>query len=258
MRKLIVGAVAGVLVLAMAAVAMAETVQTYKQTFSQTKAGKSTGTTFSTSSIDEANTGRNKQPKRVTQFDITFPKGTIVNYKALPVCTATEEEFVAEANPDAACPAKSKIGSGDVKARIPFKIGADEELTGTVNGYNGKGQLLLFVSIQSPIGNQTLLIKGKLKSSKTSTTLKTTVPASCVPPGIPSNQCKDGTGTSQYAILTYFSLKVKPGTSGSGSKKKTYMTTPTKCSGGSWTFAADITYDDGTDFQHDSKTPCKK
>ena len=254
MRKYAIGALVGVLVLAVAAVAMADTTQTYKQTFSAKKPGASTGTTFSTTSTDDANTTRNKQPKRTTEFDITFPKGTIINNKALPQCKATEEDFTNADNPDAACPG-AKIGSGDVKARLPF---TSDDLTGTVTAYNGKGKLLLWVVIQSPLGNQTLLIQGKLKSSKTKTTLNTTVPASCVPPGIPTNDCKDGAGTSQFAILTFFSLKTKAATSGKGKKKQTYMTTPAKCTGGKWSFNADITYDDGTHFKSASATPCKK
>ena len=250
MRKFIVGALAGVLVLAVAAVAMADTVQTYKQSFSAKKPGASTGTTFSTTSTDESNTSRNKQPKRTTEFDITFPKGTVINSKAMKQCSATEEDFTNADNPDDACPG-SKIGTGDVKARLP--INNTEDLTGTVTAYNGKGKLLLWVVVQSPLGNQTLLITGKLKSSAKSTTLKTPVPPSCVPPGIPSNDCKDGNGTPQYAILTSFNLKTKAYKKG----KKVYMKTPAKCSG-KWTFAADIAYDDGSHFKTKSTTPCKK
>jgi hypothetical protein len=250
MRKFAVGALVGVLVLAVAAVAMADTNQTYKQTFSQKKAGASTGTTFSTTSTDPQNTGRNEQPKRTTQFNITFPKGTVIDNKALPQCKATEEDFTNADNPDDACPG-SKIGNGTVKARLP--ISGSDDLTGTVTGYNGKGKLLLWVVVQSPLGNQTLLIEGKLKSSKKATTLKTPVPPSCVPPGIPSNDCKDGAGTPQYAILTSFNLKTMAYKKG----KKTYMKTPAKCSK-TWSFAADITYDDNSHFKTTSKTPCKK
>jgi hypothetical protein len=250
MRKLIVGAVIGVLALALTAIALADTVQNYSQTFSAKKVSTSTGTSFSTDSSDEANTGRNKQPKRTTEFDITFPKGTLVNYKTVKVCSATEEDFTNADNPDSACPG-SKIGSGNVKARLPINNTAD--LTGTVTAYNGKGKLLLWVVVQSPIGNQTLLITGKLKSSKSSTTLKTPVPPSCVPPGIPSNDCKDGNGTPQYAILTSFTLKTKA----FKKKKLVYMATPPKCTGGKWTFSANITYDDGTAVKKSSDTPCK-
>jgi hypothetical protein len=256
MRKLIVGALVGVLALALAAIAMAETVQNYSQSFKSgkkavVKPSTSTGTSFSTDSTDEANTGRNKQPKRTTNFDITFPKGTIVNYKAVKVCSATEEDFTNADNPDNACPG-SKIGTGNVKARLP--INNTPDLTGTVTAYNGKGKLLLWVVVQSPIGNQTLLITGKLKSSAKSTTLKTPVPPSCVPPGIPSNDCKDGSGTPQYAILTSFTLDTKAFKKG----KLIYMSTPATCpKSKKWTFNAAIKYDDGTTLKKDSDSKCK-
>ncbi|MEA2479329.1 MAG: hypothetical protein QOJ07_1251 [Thermoleophilaceae bacterium] len=254
MRKLIVGALVGVLALAITAIAMAETVQHYSQNFTAKKTNALTGTTFQTDSIDEQNTDRNKQPKRVTNFDITFPKGTKINYKALAVCKATESDFTnAGSTPDKACPTGSKVGTGNVKARIPFQLpGQPEELTGTVDGYNAKGGLLLWVVVQSPIGNQTLLIKPKLKGL----TLKTAVPRTCVPPGTPENDCQDSNGQSQEAILTFFKLNVK---SLKGKKtKKPYMLTPKTCTGSKWTFSAKITYADGTSINPTSDTPCKK
>ena len=250
MRKLIVGAVIGVLALALTAIAMAETVQNFSQTFTAKKPSTSTGTSFSTDSADTANTQRNDQPKRTTEFDITFPKGTLVNYKTVKVCKATEEDFTNADNPDSACPG-SKIGTGSVKARLP--INGTDDLTGTVSAYNGSGKLLLWVVVQSPIGNQTLLIVGKLKSSAKKTTLNTPVPPSCVPPGIPTNDCKDGAGTPQYAILTSFTLKTKP----FKKKKLVYMQTPPKCTG-KWTFTANITYDDGSKLKKTSDSACKK
>ena len=101
MRKLVVGALAGVLTLALAAIAMAAsetsgtTVQNYDQTFSAKKTKKSTGTTFNTSSADEHNTANDKQPKRVTNFDITFQNGTKIDNRAAPACNASEEDFAA-------------------------------------------------------------------------------------------------------------------------------------------------------------------
>src|SRR5690242_12510980 len=150
MRKLIVGAVVGVLALALTALAMGATVQNYKQTFTAKKPGKSTGTAFSTDSTDTANTTRNNQPARTTEFDITFPKGTIVTSKTVKQCAATEEDLTNADNPDDACPG-SKIGTGHVKARLP--INNSDDLTGTVTAYNGKAsKLLLWVVVQSPLG----------------------------------------------------------------------------------------------------------
>jgi hypothetical protein len=255
MRKLVIGALVGALTLVMAAIAMAATVtsgttqQTYDQTFSAKKTGTSTGTTFSTSSTDDTNT-RNKQPKRVTNFDITFPKGTKIDNKAAPICKATENDFAQATNPDDACPKGSKIGSGAVAARTPFNGVAD--FTGVVTAYNANKGLLLFVNIQS--ANQTLLLNPKFSGIK----LLTPVPHTCIPPNIPANDCKDSTGTSQEAILTSFNLKTTPKSSGKGAAKKNLITTPSTCTGGKVGFEANIKYADGTAVKIPSPSPCSK
>jgi hypothetical protein len=249
MRKLIVAALVGCLALVLAAVAVAATEQNYSQNYSSKKVKTSVGTTFSTDSVDPANTENNKQPNRVTNFDITFPKGTKIDYKAIPTCNATEDDFAAQDDSDDACPKGSKVGSGTVKASLPYNGTA--ELTGTVDAYNAKNSLLLYVQIASPLGNQTLLIKGSLKG----TLLKTTVPRNCIPPGVPSNGCKDGSGVSRDAILTEFTLKTKK----AGSSKKPFMRSPATCPASkTWLFKAKLTYADGTSANKTATTPCSK
>ena len=255
MRKLFIVALAGVLTLAMAAVAMAAsetsgtTVQNYNQTYSTKKPNTSVGTTFGTSSTDEQNP-RNKQPKRVTNFDITFPKGSKIDNKAIPQCKADENDFANASNPDDACPKGSRIGTGVVAARTPFNGVAD--FTGTVYAYNANKGLLLFVNITT--ANQTLLLKPKFSGLK----LKTVVPHTCIPPNSPQNDCKDASGTEQAAILTNFELKTKPMSKGKGSKKKSLITSPKTCPSGAWPFQADIKYGDGTGVAIKASSACKK
>ena len=256
MRKLVAVALAGVLTLAMAAIAFAAqetsgtTVQQYDQEYSQKKPSKSTGTTFSTSSTDEANP-RNKQPKRVTNFDITFPRGSKIDSKAAPQCKADENDFAQASDPDDACPRGSRIGSGEVAARTPFNGVAD--FTGNAFAYNANKGLLLFVNIQS--ANQTLLLKPKFRGLR----LLTTVPHTCIPPNLPQNDCKDASGTSQEAILTNFELKTTPKSSGRGSKRRNLITTPRTCvvrSG--WDFTANIKYGDGTSVEIKDDGTCRR
>ena len=256
MRKLFIGALVGVLTLAVTAVAMAAsetsgtTVQNYDQVYSQKKVGKSTGTTFSTSSTDEQNP-RNKQPKRVTNFDITFPRGSKIDNKAAPQCKADENDFAQASEPDDACPKGSRIGTGQVAARTPFNGVAD--FTGTAYAYNAPRGLLLFVNIQS--ANQTLLLKPKFRGLR----LLTAVPHTCIPPNTPQNDCKDAQGVSQEAILTNFELKTKPKSSGRGSKKRNLITTPKTCSPSTgWIFQADIKYADATKVSIRDDAPCSR
>jgi hypothetical protein len=254
MRKLVIGALAGALMLVVTAVAIGAsatsgtTVQDYTQTFAVKKPAKSTGTTFQTSSSDEQNP-RNKQPKRVTNFDIAFPKGTKIDNKAAPICKADENDFAQAPTPDEACPKGSRIGTGAVAARTPFNGVAD--FTGVAYAYNANKGLLLFVNIQS--ANQTLLLKPKFSGVN----LKTVVPHTCIPPNIPANDCKDSTGTSQEAILTNFQLKTTAKSSGKGKSKRNLITTPAKCSG-KWTFTASIKYADGTGVKIPSAQTCSK
>jgi hypothetical protein len=251
MRKLVVGALMGVLALAVAGIAVAATAtsgtteQTYTQTYSVKKPNKSEGTTFGTSSTDPQNP-RNNQPKRVTNFDITFPKGSKINNKAIPACKATDSDFANAQDPDDACPKGSKIGTGKVAARTPFPGVAD--FTGTVDAYNAPKGLLLFVNVQS--ANQTLVLHPKFKGLK----LLTAVPQTCIPPNIPQNDCKDNTGTKQEAILTNFELKTTP----KGKGKKILIKSPPTCPKAGWAFEANIKYDDGTAVKIPSTSPCKK
>jgi hypothetical protein len=260
MRKLFIGALVGVLALAVTAIAVAATAtsgtteQTYTQTYSVKKPKTSTGTTFGTSSTDPQNS-RNQQPKRVTNFDIKFPAGTKINSKAIPACKASDSDFANATNPDDACPKGSALGKfgksdGKVAARTPFPGVAD--FTGTVDAYNAPKGLLLFVNVQS--ANQTLVLHPKFSGL----TLKTPVPQTCIPPNTPQNDCKDSSGTRQEAILTNFELKTLAKSTGSGSKKKSLILSPPSCPKGTWTFEATITYFDGTSVKIPTTTPCTK
>ena len=246
MRKLVVAALAGILTLAVAAIAIAETatsgttVQNYDQSYTVKKPKKSTGTSFSTSSTDEQNTQRNKQPKRVTNFDIKFPAGSKIDSKAAPQCKADENDFASAEDPDDACPKGSKIGSGAVQARLPFPGTAD--LDGTVTAYNANKGLLLWVQVTSSGATQSLLIKPRFSGLN----LKTKVPVTCIPPNSPQNGCKDSSGQEQAVVLTSFNLKTKAVSSGKGKRRRQLITTPPACTRNGWKFEASLKYSDGT------------
>jgi hypothetical protein len=256
MRKLVVLALAGILTLAVTAVAIGATansgttVQTYDQTYSQKRTNKSTGTTFKTTSTDDTNTARNRQPKRVTNFDITFPAGSKINSKGAAQCKADENDFANADDPDDACPRGSKLGSGAVAARLPFDspIG---DVDGNVTAYNANKGLLLFVNLQE--ANQTLLLKPKFRGRR----LLTTVPHSCVPPNRPDNGCRDASGTEQSAVLVSFNLKTGAKSTGRGRSKRNLITTPRTCPRGGWTFEADIKYADGERLNIEETSPCR-
>jgi hypothetical protein len=256
MRKLVVVALAGILTLAVAAVALAvegtsgTTVQQFEQTYTQERTNRSTGTSFSTSSTDEQNTANNKQPKRVTNFDITFPASSKIDSKAAPQCKADENDFAAEDNPDDACPRGSKIGTGKVAARLPINGTAD--LAGTVRAYNANKGLLLFVEVTAAGARQTLLIKPKFRGRR----LLSPVPQTCLPPGTPANGCRDAQGNVREVTLTSFELKTKAVSRRVGRVKRNLITTPKTCPRGGWTFEADIKYADGSSLNLEETSPC--
>ena len=256
MRKLAVVALAGILTLVVAAVAIAatanngNTVQTYEQTYSAKKPGKSTGTTFVTTSTDDTNTAKNRQPKRVTNFDIKFPPGSKIDSKAAPQCKATDNDFASADNPDDACPKGSKLGSGKVAARLPFDSPLGD-IDGTVTVYNANKGLILFVNLAE--ANQTLVIRPKFSGL----TLKSPVPHSCVPPNRPDQDCRPGgTGEPQDAVLVNFALKTKAVKD--KKTKRQLITTPKTCPSGGWTFTAKVKYADGTSLTIPTKSPCSK
>ena len=250
MRKLVVGALVGVLALAVAAIALADTTQTYSQKFSSSKAGKSVGTVFSTDSTDPANTANNNQPKSVRTFNIKFPSGTAVNYKAAPICKASDDDLIQQGGKPA-CP-KAVIGSGSAKVTLPFPNSAP--VNAKVTAFNNKNALVLYVD-PSPIAQPIILrpkFKGKLKNGPT---LSTVVPANCLPPATDQGgQCKKTDGSAgQEAILTHFDLKTKPKKKG----KNVLIKAPKKCKK-TWTFKATLKYADGTSKSITSKQKCKK
>jgi hypothetical protein len=248
LRKLFIGALVGALALAVAAVALAETQQSYTQKFSTNKANKSAGTTFSTDSTDPANPASNNQPKSARIFTVVFPGGTKIDSLGAPQCKKTDDEIL-QAGGKPACP-KAVIGSGSAKVRLPYPGFGD--INATVTGFNANKGLILYVV---PQGAQPIILRPKFQGLK----LVTTVPPNCLPPATnQGGQCKKGDGSAgQEAILSHFDLKTTPKSQKVGKKKHTLITTPKKCTG-KWAFAAQLTYADGTTASFPSSQACKK
>jgi hypothetical protein len=249
LRKLVIGALVGVLALAVAAVALAATQQTYSQTFSSSKAGKSVGTVFSTDSTDPANTANNNQPKAVRTFNIKFPAGTAVNYKAAPICKASDDTLIQKGGKPA-CP-KAVIGSGNAKVTLPFPNSAP--VNAVVTAFNNKNALVLYVD-PSPIA-QPIILRPKFKGSlKNGPTLSTVVPPNCIVSSNQGGHCVQSNGQpGQEAVLTHFTLKTVPKKKG----KNVLIKAPKKCKK-TWAFKATLKYADGTSTNIGSTQKCKK
>jgi hypothetical protein len=250
LRKLVIGALVGVLALAVAAIALADTTQTYKQVFTKSKTGQSAGISFSTDSSDASNTANNGQPKAVRTFNIKFPAGSAVNSKAVTLCKATDDALI-QAGGKPACP-KSVVGTGSAKVKLPFPGSAD--INATVTAFNAKNALVLYVD-PSPIA-QPIILRAKFKGSLSNgPTLSTPVPPNCLPPATnQGGQCKKQDGSAgQEAILSHFDLKTVPKKKG----KAVLIRTPKKCKG-TWKAVATLKYGDGTSKTIPSLQACKK
>src|SRR4051794_12696907 len=137
LRKLLIGALAGVVVLAVAAVAMATTTQTFEQKYTASKPNKSAGTSFKTTSTEDQNAEKNHQPKSTRQFNITFPAGSKIDTSAAPICKNLDESA------DDPCPKNTKVGSGHATVLLPFN--GFPPIDAEVTAYNRNKGLFLYV-----------------------------------------------------------------------------------------------------------------
>lgn len=239
MRKLLVGAIAGAVMLAIAAIAYAATETTYSQKYTSNKVNKSVGTVFKTSSIDQENTAENMQPKKTRKLVINFPAGTKIDQTVKPFCTNLDESA------DNPCPKNTQIGSGTAEVRLKFPGSAP--IPAKVTAYNRKSDgtkgLYLYV-VPSVSGQAPVVIKPVFKGLK----LTTVLTPLCV-----LNDCN----TNGEAVLTKFELTTKPYKKGTGKKTRFFQKAPPKCPKAGWKFSADWTYDDGTTEHLQSLQPCK-
>lgn len=236
MRKLLIGAIAGAVMLAVAAVAYAATQTTYSQSYTTKKTATSAGTHFDTTSIDPDNTAENQQPAKTRKLVIGFPAGTKIDQTVKPFCAVLHED---QTDP---CPKNTQVGSGTAEVRVKFNGVAP--IPAKVTAYNRKKGLWLYVVPQVQ-GQSPVVIKSSFQGVK----LVTVLTPQCV-----LNDCQ----TNGEAVLTKFHLDTKPFAKGKGKKAKSYIKTPKACPKGGWHFTADFTYDTGATKHLDSFSPCKK
>jgi hypothetical protein len=229
-RKVLTGVVIGAVALVCAAVALAQTgtKQKYKETLTTKKTGKPTGTTITLSTSDPTNTSKQNQPDPARRLVFTFPKGFVIDQTTVSRCSATDTDFSQKG--DAACPASSRVvtGSGTVNTGFPPP---STHIPITVHGYNGNGELLLYV-----ISKTSFVIHAKVKSPKTRPVLDATVPPTCLPPGSPATNppCQFGEAPIDSIVLT---LSRK--TNG----KKAFLRTAKACpKSHKWAFALNVTF----------------
>jgi hypothetical protein len=235
----LIGAVVGVFVLALAAVAVAS--PQFKQTaslkYTVKKAEKPAGVSAELHATDPGAVPTGNQPG-VTTLKINF-KGAKANTKVGKLCTKPKTEADR-------CPANTKVGDGTASANL---VGTNSTtgqtqvtvgLAQTVDAYQTKGGFYFVVkgvTIQS-----TAILKATLSSKGV---LSVNV-ARDVPP-IFGNKI----------VLTDFKVNIKKVTTGKGKKQKALITTPKCPKSKKFTVVADFKYTDGTSKKVTAKQACK-
>lgn len=236
MRKLVFGAVCVVL-LAIAGVAYAATVQKFSEAYTTSSASKNAGLKFSIEGSDPANPANNNRPKPSNSIDIFFASGTVFNNKGAVQCKATDADFASKGL--AACPASSRIDNGKASQNLAVaKLKTGNPIGVKIAAFNRKGGIILYLR---PDVGAPFALRPALKGKPGSQHLLTTIPKITIP--------------NDEVILTKLILATKPKNIG----KTALVRTPpkTKCSAKThrWVFKAKWNYRDGT---KETKTATQK
>jgi hypothetical protein len=247
LRKLFIGALVGVLALAVASIAIAATQQHFKSAFLTKVKNKPTGIDFALSAEDPANAANNGQPKPSRRIDVKLPAGTVVDNAAAPLCKADDTAF--QNGGEAVC-SKSKVGSGSATAKLPFP--GQPDIAVQVTAFNAKKGLVLYLR---PSIGQPFTLRPKFTGNlNNGPTLVTTIPPNCLASTPKNGQCVQSDGQrGKEIILTSFALKTVPKTKG----KHTLFRSPQTCKG-TWKFTSIFHYADSTTESVNSLQACKK
>lgn len=199
--------------------------QTATVTLTATKAGKPTGLKASMLSEDPGAV----QPQGLKTLTITLPVNTRFDFKstAIKQCKASDIEI--KATGGAACPAKSRIGSGSAVANGAPVIPTIPE---NVEAYAGPNNIIFLLSPTGPAG-QVLVLHGKVSANKVTTAV----------PVISAGGLN--------IVITALNLTVK--TVGSGSQA---FITAGKCSSGKFTVKSNFLYQTGESRTLTSSSKC--
>lgn len=233
MRKLLqltgVAIAIGGLVIASVAFASPLFKQTADIKLTASKAGASSGFKASIASSDTgAPLGK---PQALKTLTVTFPKGTRFNFKstAIKQCTASLLELVGTKG--AACPAKSRIGTGTAMANgAPVFPRIPEAAT----AYAGKGKLIFLIAPSAGVG-KTLVLEGTVSANK----LTTPVPVL--------------SESGLTIVITELNLSVKK----VGSGKQAFVTAG-QCGKGKFTVSSRFVYYTGSPVSLSSSSHCGK
>ena len=221
--------------------ALAATEQTYEQRFGSAGHRQPTGLSLAARASDPAAGARNYQPAALRQVELVLPKGTGVNQRAARACTALPPAFAE--NGRRACPAASRVGSGDVL----YRLSAPGPVTGEVTIFNRTRGFYLYVDTDVAV-NYVLEARWQRTATRRLSLVVPVTPL-CMPPGGPAadGRCRDaGQAETDEAVVSRLRLALSYRTSGAGKTRRSLITTPPCERSARWTATAVFRYADGS------------
>jgi hypothetical protein len=233
MRKSVTTAVAAAAVIAVQSAAAEPTASVeYRDAFTTKKPGAPSGRIFHDEFFNAKD--RSAKPPPVQHIHVQLPHGGRFNWRAVPLCTASDAEL--EAQGESACPAGSKVGH-EVYAFDTGVPGPNRIVTSDISFLNNKNELIILTRERQT--GARVATRGKLGPE----TFDFDLPPL---PGTPP----DG-GADKLEDATY---PVSIGPSG-----KSWLTTPRTCPRSrKWTFRVDYTFRNGEKVTRTSASACKR
>lgn len=172
------------------------------------------------------------KPPAVVEVIEALPPGSRIDTTAPEVCAASDAQFATTGQ--AACPAGSKVGGGELDLDTGAAI-----LAFQVTLFNNRNEIILFLEQKG--GGIRTPARGKVEGDRPEgARIIATVPP--VPGGPP-----DG-----FTAIKRVRVKIDAITRAG----KNYVTTPPTCPAGGWTSRLDFTYRDGTKQTVTNRSPC--
>jgi hypothetical protein len=174
------------------------------------------------------------KPPAVQHVHIQLPPGGRFDWRAVPLCTATDAELMAEG--ESACPAGSRVGT-EVFSFDTGVDGPNRLVTNDIAFLNNKDELIILTRERQ--SGTRVVVRGRLGPE--------TVDFDLDPlPGTPPEGGADKREDAKYPVSI-------------GPTGKAWLTTPPTCpSSGKWTFRADYTFRNGEKVTRTSDAPCAR
>jgi hypothetical protein len=204
----------------------------YRDAFTTKRPGVPSGRVFHDEFFNASD--RSAKPPPVQHVHVQLPHGARFNWRAVPLCTASDAQLMAEG--ESACPPGSKVGT-EVFSFDTGVPGPNRLVTNDIAFLNNKNELIILTR-ERQTGTR-VVVRGKLG--------RETLDFDLVPlPGTPPDGGADKREDANYPVSI-------------GPSGKAWLTTPRTCPRSrKWTFRVDYTFRNGEKVTRTSKSPCKR